>query len=370
MSDSPQYLTSSASSSPDQFSPISNTSSSDSTASTVDHQPAYTTSYVPFASPPTPSPSPSPRPSKTHKIDRQELALLRDVRPHFNSLTTHAKNAFLSELLAACPVETLVHVCNIITPRIKRDFLRDLPTEIALHIISFINDGRTLTRASAVSQYWHSLLSDECLWRSMCKEHKYCSDRITGSRNNVQTGFGGIYGSPRARVVRRLSIAEFDPDAGSDVRSANNGSYASAAAAFASSAMALSDSESTASNDDEDDNDSDDNDMELEFVDERAVLEAEAMERNDISFPLPGRHARDSPTTNTSGAPGSSLPPRLPHSDNPSSGSKSSGKASSRNNTIIRPPATPFSYKQHFKISYLTGTCFHSTPLFICKKTD
>lgn len=189
----------------------------------------------------------------------------------------------------------------------------------------------------------------------MCKEHKYCSDRITGSRNNARTGFGGIYGSPRARIVRRLSIAEFEPDTGSETRT----SYASAAAAFASSAMALSDSESTASNDDEEDDDSDDNNMDLDFVDERAVLEAETMEQNDLSFPLPGRHARDSPTTTTSrGAPGSSLPPRLPNSANPSLGSKSSGKTSSRHNTLIQSPPTSFSYKNHFKISYLTGSLF------------
>ncbi|KAF9517135.1 hypothetical protein BS47DRAFT_1371519 [Hydnum rufescens UP504] len=74
---------------------------------------------------------------------------------------------------------------TIIAPRIKRDFLKDLPIEIALHIISFIQDPRTLARASAVN---------------MCRMHKFCPDRL---------GFTSLgCPSPRARVVRRLSVPD------------------------------------------------------------------------------------------------------------------------------------------------------------------
>ncbi|KAF8318745.1 WD40 repeat-like protein [Clavulina sp. PMI_390] len=177
-----------SSSLPSSSSPIANPAASDlDNATHADHGSFFNTSYVPFTSPPTPVPSPSPRSSKVVRRQQSELSLLRDVRPHFSALSAEAKNSFLSDLLSSCPVETLVHICNLITPRIKRDFLRDLPPEIALHIVSFITDARTLSRASAVSKFWNSLLSDECLWRSMCKVHKYCSDRITGTRPSAMS---------------------------------------------------------------------------------------------------------------------------------------------------------------------------------------
>lgn len=303
--------------------------SSDPGSFTQDHKPSYITSYVPFTSPPTPSPSPSPQLSMSHHVDELELPLLRNIRPHITSLSTHAKNAFLSEILSACPVETLVHVYNIITPRIKRDFLRELPPEIALHIISFIDDARTLTRASAVSKYWRMLLSDEYLWRNMCEVHKYCSDRITGSRAR---GSGAVCCSPRARVVRRLSIA--DVGAEEEEHNVVLGPIAS---------LSLSDSETQ--------------DMNVDYTDERAVLEAEAMEQAEMSLPLPQRRGRARNVTRglCIGPLGSSLPPRLA-ADNGSTLQKHTKHG------VCPPRLVPFSYKRHFKISYLTGSRQTSRP--------
>lgn len=291
-----------------------------------DHKPSYTTSYVPFTSPPTPSPSPSPQLSTSHHAGGLEPASLRNIRPHFTSFSVHAKNAFLSELLSTCPVETLVHVYNIITPRIKRDFLHDLPPEIAFHIVSFINDARTLTRASVVSKYWRALLSDECLWKNMCKVHKYCSDRIPGS--GVTRGSGGVCCSPRARVVRRLSMADIE-----------TGDEPHETARGAISSLSLSDSDTASAED-----------MDVDHTDERAVLEAEAMEQAGMSFPLPQRLplGRVHNMAHGARALGSNLPPRLAAD----SGSALRKRAKQG---VIAPPLAPFSYKQHFKISYLTG---------------
>lgn len=152
----------------------------------------------------------------------------------------------------------------------------------------------------------------------MCKIHKYCSDRTDN----------GLCYSPRARVVRRLSIAQYE--AGDEAREAALGTVAS---------LSLSDSETMSTED-----------LDIDYTDERAVLEAEAMEQAGMFTPLPHRRPqRANEMPHDIRALGSSLPPRLAaHSD------LTLQKRHKRD--MIAPAIAPFSYKQHFKISYLTGS--------------
>ncbi len=55
-----------------------------------------------------------------------------------------------------------------------------LPIEVSLNILSFIDDPKTLARASCVSRFWRSLVNDEHTWKAMCLKHKY---RRRGSSN-------------------------------------------------------------------------------------------------------------------------------------------------------------------------------------------
>lgn len=40
-------------------------------------------------------------------------------------------------------------------------------------MLSFIDDPKTLARASQVSKHWHSLLSDDLTWKKLCEKHSY-----------------------------------------------------------------------------------------------------------------------------------------------------------------------------------------------------
>jgi F-box and WD-40 domain protein CDC4 len=40
-------------------------------------------------------------------------------------------------------------------------------------VLSFIDDPKTLARASQVSKQWHSLLSDDLTWKKLCEKHSY-----------------------------------------------------------------------------------------------------------------------------------------------------------------------------------------------------
>ncbi len=171
-----------------------------------DNAAIYTTTYIPVLSPPTPAPSPSPRPFKQPCPNSRNVAEsphMRDVRHAFQQLDCGSQNTILAELLSSCTIETLVHLSNVIAPRIKRDFLRDFPTEVSLHILSFIDDPKTLVRASVVSKYWRSLLIDDYIWKRMCRMHKFCCPERLKSSPSM-----GECHSPRARVVRRLSFLD------------------------------------------------------------------------------------------------------------------------------------------------------------------
>lgn len=79
----------------------------------------------------------------------------------------------MSLLLLDTPSIDLSPLYRLIHPRLQRDFLQSLPLELALHVLSFIDDHRTLARASGVSRYWRGLLDRSEVWRGMCVKYGY-----------------------------------------------------------------------------------------------------------------------------------------------------------------------------------------------------
>jgi len=116
--------------------------------------------YVPILSPPTPAPSPGPSRSR----DLPYMSLGYPIPPHDFPL----RRQYLFEVLKSCTPSELLYISTSITPRLKRDFLRFLPAELAIHILGFIDDPRTLGRVAQVSKYWNNLMHDEFVWRRMC----------------------------------------------------------------------------------------------------------------------------------------------------------------------------------------------------------
>ncbi|KAI8966970.1 WD40-repeat-containing domain protein [Mycotypha africana] len=95
------------------------------------------------------------------------------VKTTFQQLSFQQRHSFLTDLLNCCDTQLLHYIQQFISPKLKVDFLKYLPIEIALHVLSFIDDPRTLTRASHVSKYWHALLTDDSPWKALCFKHKY-----------------------------------------------------------------------------------------------------------------------------------------------------------------------------------------------------
>ncbi|EEH42340.1 uncharacterized protein PADG_07160 [Paracoccidioides brasiliensis Pb18] len=127
------------------------------------------------ASPPTPAPSPTPhqRAPSWQSAGEHEDTFLRDARHHFSLLGRAEGQRFLAEILNLCDNQQLSFVYHLVSPRLKKDPFKVLPNELCLRILSFIDDPKTLARASQVSTRWHELLNDDMTWKLLCDNHAY-----------------------------------------------------------------------------------------------------------------------------------------------------------------------------------------------------
>ncbi|KZV91535.1 WD40 repeat-like protein [Exidia glandulosa HHB12029] len=134
-------------------------------------------SSVVVSVPSPPSPNPSPRQSASFEYTPQTLSLpdpALDLVLHFRRLPRgRARNSILRDLLDHCERDELLLVSTLVGPRLKRDFLGELPPELALHVLSFVEDAQTLGRIACVSKPWRGLLGDEHLWKNMAHLYNY-----------------------------------------------------------------------------------------------------------------------------------------------------------------------------------------------------
>lgn len=143
------------------------------------------------ASQPSPSELSSPRPTQRHRLslvdpafggnpaelatifNEEQLEHIRHLKTSFQQLTPQQQQFLLFEIINCCDSSQLTYLNSLIAPRLKIDFLKELPIEISLHVLSFIDDPKTLARAACVSTFWNSLLRDEATWKSLCMKHQY-----------------------------------------------------------------------------------------------------------------------------------------------------------------------------------------------------
>ncbi len=129
----------------------------------------------------------------------QLLKHLSLVLPQYSQ---SARFRLISELTELFSLRELAHLSSVIHPRLKVDFLSALPIEVSLNILSFIDDPKTLARASCVSRFWRSLVNDEHTWKVMCLKHKY---RRRGSSNAAAAATAATSHSLDDRLIRSVA---------------------------------------------------------------------------------------------------------------------------------------------------------------------
>ncbi|KAK7685084.1 hypothetical protein QCA50_011921 [Cerrena zonata] len=134
------------------------------------------TVLIPVIKPPTPAPSPGLTFSELPPTTNNVLAASFH-RQQFALMSPEQRRELLGSILADCTPTELLFVSSTVTPLLKRDFLQELPPELACYILSFVEEPQTLTRASAVSRRWNQLISDEWLWKRLCYLHGFEIDQ-------------------------------------------------------------------------------------------------------------------------------------------------------------------------------------------------
>ena len=127
------------------------------------------------ASPPTPAPSPTPfqrAPSWKNAVEDED-EYIRKAREYFIRSTGSQRERFLAEMLNMCTSDQLSFVAHFVSPRLKKDPFEFLPDELCLRVLGFIDEPRSLARASQVSLRWHKLVDDDQLWKEMCEKYAY-----------------------------------------------------------------------------------------------------------------------------------------------------------------------------------------------------
>ncbi|XMA15707.1 hypothetical protein WAI453_008498 [Rhynchosporium graminicola] len=107
-----------------------------------------------------------------------ELSQLEDIRTTsimdaqsmlhtFDAMPSDMQTLMMYQLLRRCSRKTLHVIANVVNPALKCDFLDQLPMELSLHILGFLNH-RDLCRAAQVSKRWRDLIdTNETGWKEL-----------------------------------------------------------------------------------------------------------------------------------------------------------------------------------------------------------
>lgn len=83
------------------------------------------------------------------------------------SKTVQEREDLVATLLASLPRSSLLNIQKKIVPLLQLDVVGLLPTEVALHIFSYL-PSKTLLRCALVSRRWRTLADDYTLWKRLC----------------------------------------------------------------------------------------------------------------------------------------------------------------------------------------------------------
>lgn len=106
-----------------------------------------------------------------HQVECQTL--IQETTSGFAMLNSYERRTFLEALMPVLSNDDCLYLSTLLQPMLKRDFLKDLPSELGLHILGFLEDPKDLVHASSVSKAWRTLVLDEATWKQLFEKHRF-----------------------------------------------------------------------------------------------------------------------------------------------------------------------------------------------------
>ncbi|KAJ2896894.1 hypothetical protein MKZ38_005115 [Zalerion maritima] len=149
--------------------------------------------------------------------DSQDLSLSRpgiqSMLQNFDQMPDELQGVMVYHMLRRCPRPILRMVADVVNPALKCDFVKELPNELSLMVLSHL-DHKDLCRAAQVSKYWRSMIdANETGWKELMDRDGL--ELPPGELEKaIQQGWGwqdpeGYYGCERdLRPQARLTMPE------------------------------------------------------------------------------------------------------------------------------------------------------------------
>ncbi|KAK6084347.1 WD repeat containing protein pop1 [Seiridium cupressi] len=101
------------------------------------------------------------------QMSRSSFTDSQSMLDSFDAMPAEMKSFMMYQFLRRCSRKVLHVVAGVVNPALKCDILKDLPLELTLHIISFLN-ARERCHAAQVSKTWRNIIdSDETGWKEL-----------------------------------------------------------------------------------------------------------------------------------------------------------------------------------------------------------
>lgn len=110
----------------------------------------------------------------------------------------------LTCLIDQCSISEIRHLRKTIEPYFQKDFIRCLPKELALNILSLL-ESIDLCRVAQTSRYWRTIAEDNLLWREKCEEADFLSRQLPSPPLRGVAGSPGGAGNPQPGSIRQRS---------------------------------------------------------------------------------------------------------------------------------------------------------------------
>jgi len=134
-------------------------------------------------------------------------ALPSPILAHFNASDSQTRRILLTTLISHCTPSELSLLSTLIIPRLKRDFLQDLPFELSLQILRYLiqdGDASSMARVRLVSRRWRDVVREAAVWKGLGARYGYdIGDAGEEDEEDLRMAFRESYltGAPPVSII-------------------------------------------------------------------------------------------------------------------------------------------------------------------------